>query len=100
MIPRTLSTVVLEAAQKLPVITLTGSRQSGKTTLVRAIFSDHTYVNLEYPDTREYAITDPRGFLQTAPYMIIDEVQHVPNLTSSLICRAWSMKISVQRSLY
>ena len=82
MISRTLSAAVLEAAQKLPVITLTGPRQSGKTTLVRAIFSDHTYVNLEYPDTREYAITDPRGFLQTAPYMIIDEVQHVPNLTS------------------
>ena len=49
---------------------------------MRAIFSDHTYVNLEYPDTREYAITDPRGFLRTAPQMIIDEVQHVPNLTS------------------
>ncbi len=66
----------------MPVITLTGPRQSGKTTLVRAIFAEHTYTNLEYPDTREYATTDPRGFLRSAPCMIIDEVQHVPHLTS------------------
>ncbi len=82
MIQRTLSAVVLKAAQKLPVITLTGPRQSGKTTLVRAVFPEHAYANLEYPDTREYAITDPRGFLRSAPRMIIDEVQHAPDLTS------------------
>ncbi|WKN41141.1 ATP-binding protein [Tunicatimonas pelagia] len=82
MIHRTLSQAVQKAAEKLPVITVTGPRQSGKTTLVRSVFSEHSYYNLEYPDTREYASTDPRGFLQLAPRMIIDEVQHVPNLTS------------------
>ena len=82
MIQRTLSQAVRRAAKKLPVITVTGPRQSGKTTLVRAIFPDHGYYNLEYPDTREYATTDPRGFLQSAPRMIIDEVRQVPNLTS------------------
>lgn len=82
MISRTLSQAVQQAAEKLPVITLTGPRQSGKTTLVQTVFPEHTYYNLEYPDTREYAVTDPRGFLQSAPRMIIDEVQHVPNLTS------------------
>ena len=82
MIQRIISDAIRQAAQKLPVITVTGPRQSGKTTLVRAIFLDHLYTNLEYPDTREYATTDPRGFLRSAPQMIIDEVQHVPNLTS------------------
>ena len=82
MIQRTLSEAIAKAADKLPVITITGPRQSGKTTLARAVFPEHTYTNLEYPDTREYAITDPRGFLQSAPRMIIDEVQHAPTLTS------------------
>ncbi len=82
MIDRILSSTLREASAKLPVITITGPRQSGKTTLVRAVFTEHTYTNLEYPDTREYAETDPRGFLQSSPQMIIDEVQRVPNLTS------------------
>jgi len=82
MIQRMLSQAVQKAAKKLPVITVTGPRQSGKTTLVRAIFPEHSYYNLEYPDTREYASSDPRGFLQSASQMIVDEVQHVPNLTS------------------
>lgn len=82
MIQRTLSRAIRQAAEKLPVITVTGPRQSGKTTLVRTVFSEYGYYNLEYPDTREYAATDPRGFLQSAPQMIIDEVQRVPNLTS------------------
>lgn len=70
MIERTLTDTVLKSAAKLPVITIIGPRRSGKTTLVRAAFPDHAYVNLEYPDTREYAITDPRGFLRSAPNMI------------------------------
>ena len=82
MIQRVLSSALQDASVKLPVITITGPRQSGKTTLVRAVFPEHTYTNLEYPDTREYATTDPRGFLQSSPQMVIDEVQRVPNLTS------------------
>ncbi|MEM9830605.1 MAG: ATP-binding protein [Bacteroidota bacterium] len=82
MIQRMLSHTLRKAAEKMPIITITGPRQSGKTTLVRTVFPEHRYYNLEYPDTREYAIIDPRGFLNSAPQMIIDEVQNVPNLTS------------------
>ena len=82
MIDRILSSTLREASAKLPVIIITGPRQSGKTTLVRAVFLEHLYTNLENPDTREYATADPRGFLQSSPLMIIDEVQRVPNLTS------------------
>ncbi len=82
MIPRSISHTILRASEKIPVITVTGPRQSGKTTLVRSLFPGHTYVNLEFPDTREYATNDPRGFLHSAPAMIVDEVQHVPQLAS------------------
>jgi predicted AAA+ superfamily ATPase len=66
-----------------PVITLTGPRQSGKTTLARAAFPDKPYVSLETPDEREFAVADPRGFLaRWKAGAIIDEVQHVPALLS------------------
>jgi predicted AAA+ superfamily ATPase len=83
MIPRTLHPVLLEAADALPVVTLTGPRQSGKTTLVRATFPDLPYATLEAPDTRERAIEDPRGFLGGFPEgAILDEVQRAPDLLS------------------
>jgi hypothetical protein len=47
----------------MPVVTLTGPRQSGKTFLARATFPKHAYVSLEDPDERSRAATDPRGFL-------------------------------------
>jgi uncharacterized protein len=66
-----------------PVIVLTGPRQSGKTTLVRHVFEDMAYVSLEEPDQREFAHTDPRGFLGTIPKRaILDEVQRAPDLLS------------------
>ncbi|HUF75310.1 MAG TPA: AAA family ATPase, partial [Longimicrobiales bacterium] len=83
MLPRTLEPHLLEAARTLPVVTLTGPRQSGKTTLVRAVFPGLPYVTLEAPDTRERAMGDPRGFLR--PFhdgAVIDEVQRVPELLS------------------
>lgn len=62
---------------------LTGPRQSGKTTLLKNLFSDYTYVSLENPDNREFARTDPNGFLHQFPkYVIIDEAQRVPELFS------------------
>ncbi len=68
-----------------PFVTVTGPRQSGKTTLCRATFPDLPYVNLETPDQREFAESDPRGFLtQLGKGAIIDEVQHVPALLSYL----------------
>lgn len=81
--PRTLATLVRQLAKENPVITITGPRQSGKTTLCRAIFSNKPYVSLEPIDTREYARTDPRGFLaEYSKGAIVDEIQNAPDLTS------------------
>ena len=66
-----------------PVVILTGPRQSGKSTLLRHTFPDYQYISLEDLDLREYAQSDPRGFLSTYPRkVIIDEVQRVPTLLS------------------
>lgn len=79
---RTLADVLASACQSFPAILLTGPRQSGKTTLLRAQFgSSHGYVSLENPDVRERAEADPVGFLRDhAPPVIVDEIQHVPSL--------------------
>src|SRR3990170_1748447 len=83
MIERTLTTKMISLAQKFQVITLTGPRQSGKTTLVRAAFSSLPYVSLEDPDIRRIALTDPRGFLSNYPAgAILDEIQNTPELFS------------------
>ena len=74
-----------QAAQHAPAITLTGPRQSGKTTLSRAVFPEHPYVSLEAPDVRSFAVDDPRGFLAQFPRgAIIDEVQRAPDVPSYL----------------
>ena len=81
--PRTLETLVLGIADDYPVVTITGPRQSGKTTFCRAVFPKKPYVNLEPLDEREYARRDPRGFLAEYPDgAIIDEIQHAPDLSS------------------
>lgn len=83
MIPRTLTAKITALAQKFQVITLTGPRQSGKTTLVKAAFPALPYVSLEEPDIRLLALTDPRGFLANYPAgAILDEVQNTPDLFS------------------
>lgn len=83
MIARTLTSKIIALAQKFQVITLTGPRQSGKTTLVRAAFPALPYVSLEEPDIRQIALTDPRGFLSNYPTgAILDEVQNTPDLFS------------------
>ena len=71
--------------KKFPVITVTGTRQCGKSTLLREILSEYTYVSSEEPDIREFALSDPRGFLQNyqSP-CIIDEAQYAPELFSYL----------------
>lgn len=72
-----------QLVEQYPVVTLTGPRQSGKTTMCRMTFPDMAYANLEEPDTREFAATDPRGFLaQFSGGAILDEIQRVPELTS------------------
>jgi predicted AAA+ superfamily ATPase len=85
MIPRRIAPFLLTLASEYPVLVVTGPRQSGKTTLCRALFPEHAYVNLEPSDNREFAQQDPRGFL--ARYdagAVIDEIQHAPELTSYL----------------
>lgn len=83
MIRRDIGRHVLALAKGYPVVTVTGPRQSGKTTLVRMLFPAFDYVNLEIPDVRAEALRDPRGFLlrHTAP-VILDEIQHAPMLLS------------------
>lgn len=83
MIPRKLEKKLKQTAKQYPVITLTGPRQSGKTTLVRAVFPEHDYVSLEDPEQRTLALEDPRGFLeQFGGNVILDEVQRAPDLFS------------------
>ena len=65
MIERTLTAKIVALAQKFQVITLTGPRQAGKTTLVRAAFPGLPYASLEEPDVRQIALTDPRVFFPT-----------------------------------
>ncbi|MFT3817106.1 MAG: ATP-binding protein [Rubrivivax sp.] len=81
---RTLEPVLRRRAAGYPVLTLTGPRQAGKTTLVRQAFPGHAYFNLERPDLREFARTDPRGFLAGVPAAgaVLDEIQRVPELLS------------------
>ena len=83
MIHRDLQTKLIELSHQFPIITLTGPRQSGKSTLLRETFPDYKYVSLETPDERLFAQEDPKGFLTTYPdRTIIDEVQRVPELFS------------------
>jgi predicted AAA+ superfamily ATPase len=85
MIERQLISKLKQLAQQYPAITLTGPRQSGKSTLVKAAFPDLPYVLLEDPDVRMLAQTDPRGFLANYPDGgIFDEVQRVPDLFAYL----------------
>ncbi len=82
MIKRELESKLLELANKFPVVSVTGPRQSGKTTLLRVSFPEYTYTSLEDPDTRIIASEDPRSFLARSERMIIDEIQRVPELFS------------------
>lgn len=83
MIDRTLETTLKELSTKYPVVTVTGPRQSGKTTLCRKVFPKKNYVNLENLDIRQFAIEDPRGFLRNHPEgAILDEIQRAPDLLS------------------
>jgi uncharacterized protein len=83
--PRAMAATLLSRAAQYPAVTLTGPRQAGKTTLAREVFSGRPYVNLERPDLREQALSDPAGFLAQFPHgAVLDEVQRAPALLSWL----------------
>ena len=85
-IKRLISKKILQYAKQFPIITITGPRQSGKTTLAKMLFPNKDYISLEDIDNRSYAINDPRGFLLEFPDgAIIDETQRAPDLCLSLI---------------
>jgi hypothetical protein len=85
MIERDLAPRLRSIAGQFPAVTLTGPRQSGKSTLCRAVFPQHAYANLETPDVRAFATDDARAFLAQFPHgAIIDEVQRCPELPSYL----------------
>jgi uncharacterized protein len=81
MIPRHLAPYILKYSKEYPILALVGPRQSGKTTLARALFPSYKYISLENLDLRQQAAEDPRGFFQDhGKYLILDEVQRVPEL--------------------
>ncbi len=83
IISREIGEQVINRSHKYPVISITGPRQSGKTTLAQALFPDYAYVSLERPDYREQALEDPNRFLRTfTDGVILDEVQRTPDLFS------------------
>lgn len=83
MIKREMSSTLKKVAKEYPVVLVHGPRQSGKTTICKAVFTDKPYVSMENPDTRSRALEDPRGFLADFPNgVILDEIQRTPNLLS------------------
>lgn len=84
MISRVAANTLQRLFKGFPIIALTGPRQSGKTTLAKAVFADKAYVSLENPDEREFAERDPRRFLQRFDDgAILDEVQRCPAIVAS-----------------
>jgi predicted AAA+ superfamily ATPase len=81
-ISRSLEPIIRKAASEFPAVVLVGPRQSGKTTLLKHLFSDsHKIISLEPPDVRLAALNDPRGFLNLyAPPVVLDEIQYAPDL--------------------
>jgi len=85
LIRRQIESAIKSLQGKYPILAITGPRQSGKTTLLKNLFEDYTYVSLENPNVRAFAETDPIAFLAKYPERVIfDEVQRVPALFSYL----------------
>lgn len=80
MIFRALTPELLQLLAEYPVVILLGPRQAGKTTLARGVLDEFRYTNLEIPETREFAVQDPKAFLAQFENakLVIDEIQRVP----------------------
>ena len=88
MISRLITPKILQYSKQYPVVTITGPRQSGKTTLCKMIFPDIPYVSLESIEERSFATSDPKGFLQQFPSgAVLDEIQRTPELLSYIQVR-------------
>ncbi len=87
-VKREIADKIRQYANQYPVVTITGPRQSGKTTLCRMVFPNIPYVSLESVEERAFALSDPKGFLARHPNrMIIDEIQRAPDLLSEIQIR-------------
>ncbi len=85
MIARHIADVLLKTCTHYPILSVTGPRQSGKTTLLKNLFPNYGYVNFEEPNNRKFFEEDPRGFLKVHDRQVIfDEAQRVPELFSYL----------------
>ncbi len=85
MITRHIEQEVLQLQYEFPIVAILGPRQSGKTTLARKLFPRYEYVSLEDFDMRDFAMNDPRGFLNRfSKQVIFDEIQRVPDLMNYL----------------
>ena len=85
MIKRHIEPEFLQLLGEYPIVTILGPRQAGKTTLARQVLPDYAYVNLEHPETRDFARDDPKAFLAQYPGKVIfDEIQRLPELLSYL----------------
>ena len=85
MINRTAKEALLRLASQFPVVGVTGPRQSGKSTLTKAVFPNKRYVTFDDRTMRELAISNPSDFLAAFPDgAIIDEAQKVPEIFDAL----------------
>ena len=83
MIKRDIQNEFLQLLNEYPIVTILGPRQAGKTTLAVKVLSNYEYCNLEIPENREFALTDPKAFLaQFKKNVILDEIQRAPILLS------------------
>lgn len=85
MYKRTIERKLLELKKQFPVLALFGPRQSGKTVLSQTLFPDYRYINLEAFEEQEFAMDDPKGFLDrfhNEKGIILDEIQKTPKLLS------------------
>ena len=88
MIERSIEEKLRQMTSKFPVVTLTGTRQCGKSTLLRQRFNEFKYISLEDIDHRQFALEDPRGFLMNfGSPLVIDEAQYAPDLFSYIQTR-------------